>query len=256
MAMIKRPFVIGNWKMNLTLACGIEFAKLLKDSLHGKDGIMCGVCPPFIFLKEICKILEDSNVCVAAQNIHSEKYGAYTGEVSALMIKEVGCTHVLIGHSERRHIFHEDDFFINAKIKTALSVNLKPIFCVGEMLDEREAGRTKDVIRNQLVRGLRDVRADQLKEIVIAYEPVWAIGTGKTALPEQANEVHSFIRNTITNEYDKNLAKSIYILSGGGVKPENAKELADQSEIDGLLVGGASILFESFLKIIEVVSKG
>ncbi|MEB2307773.1 MAG: triose-phosphate isomerase [Candidatus Brocadiaceae bacterium] len=256
MAMIKRPFVIGNWKMNLTLVRGIEFAKLLKDSLHGKDGITCGVCPPFIFLKEICKILEDSNVCVAAQNIHSEKYGAYTGEVSALMIKEVGCTHVLIGHSERRHIFHEDDFFINAKIKTALSVNLKPIFCVGEMLDEREAGRTKDVIRNQLVRGLRDVRADQLKEIVIAYEPVWAIGTGKTALPEQANEVHSFIRNTITNEYDKNLAKSIYILYGGSVKPENAKELADQSEIDGLLVGGASILFESFLKIIEVVSKG
>ena len=124
------------------------------------------------------------------------------------------------------------------------------------MLDEREAGRTKDVIRNQLVRGLRDVRADQLKEIVIAYEPVWAIGTGKTALPEQADEVHSFIRNTITNEYDKNLAKSIYILYGGSVKPENAKELTDQSEIDGLLVGGASILFESFLKIIEVVSKG
>lgn len=241
--------------MNLTLKQGREFAGLLKSSLHGRVDTGCGICPPFVFLKEICEILEGSPVCVAAQNIHSEKNGAYTGEVSALMVKEVGCTHVLIGHSERRHIFHETNAFIHAKIKIALSVNLKPIFCVGETLEEREAGRTNEVIRNQLKEGLCDFRADQLKELVIAYEPVWAIGTGKTALPEQANEVHSFIRKNVAAGYGEDLARGIYLQYGGSVKPENAKELMAQPEIDGLLVGGASIQIESFLKIIEAVSK-
>jgi triosephosphate isomerase (EC 5.3.1.1) len=253
--MIKKPFVVGNWKMNLTLKQGREFAGLMKNSLRGRNEIECGICPPFVFLKEICDILEGSPICVAAQNIHSEKNGAYTGEVSALMVKEIGCTHVLIGHSERRHIFRETDAFIHAKIKTALAVNLKPIFCIGETLDEREAGRTKEVIQNQLKEGLRDIRADQLKELVIAYEPVWAIGTGKTALPEQANEVHSFIRNIVTAGYGENLARSISLQYGGSVKAENAKELMAQPEIDGLLVGGASIQWESFFKIIEAVSK-
>lgn len=253
--MIKKPFVMGNWKMNLTLNQGREFAGLLKNSLHGRSEIRCGICPPFVFLQEICEILEGSAICVAAQNIHSEKNGAYTGEVSALMVKEIGCTHVLIGHSERRHIFHETDAFINAKIKAAVTVNLKSIFCIGETLEEREAGRTKDIIQNQFKGGLCDIRADQLKELVIAYEPVWAIGTGKTALPEQANEVHLFIRNIVAEAYGENLARSMYLLYGGSVKPENAKELIAQPEIDGLLVGGASIQYESFFKIIEAVSK-
>lgn len=252
---MKKPFIVGNWKMNLTLKQGVEFARLLKNGLKGKREVLCGICPSFVFLSEICKILEGCNICVAAQNVHSETNGAYTGEVSALMIKEVGCTHVLIGHSERRHIFHETDSFINAKIKTALSVTLKPIFCIGETLEEREAGRTKDVIQSQLKGGLRDIHADQLEELVIAYEPVWAIGTGKTALPGQANEVHSFIRNIVADEYGKDFAANLYIQYGGSVKPENAKELMAQPEIDGLLVGGASITFESFLKIIEAVSK-
>lgn len=240
--------------MNLTLMEGVEFAKSLRNSLNGRNETVCGVCPPFVFLKDICTVLEDSGICVAAQNIHSEKNGAYTGEISALMVKEVGCTRVLVGHSERRHIFHETDSFINAKIKAALSVNLKPIFCIGETLTEREDGKTKYVIKNQLKEGLRGISADYIKDIVIAYEPVWAIGTGKTALPEQANEVHSFIRSILTDEYGKDIANNLYIQYGGSVKPENAGELMAQSEIDGLLVGGASIRLESFLKVIEAAS--
>src|SRR3990170_3109141 len=197
----KKPFIVGNWKMNLTLAEGVEFAKSLGNNLHGKNEIMCGICPPFIFLKDISKVLEGSGICMGAQNIHSEINGAYTGEISALMVKEAGCTHVLIGHSERRHLFGETDAFINAKIKAALSVNLKPILCVGEKLNEREEGKTEYVIKNQLKEDLRGINANQAKELVIAYEPVWAIGTGKTALPEQANEVHLFIRTFLTAEY-------------------------------------------------------
>ncbi|MDN3514247.1 MAG: triose-phosphate isomerase [Candidatus Brocadia sp.] len=253
--MKKKPFIIGNWKMNLTLMEGVEFAQSLRKTLHDKKEIICGICPPFVSLKDICEALEDSGICIAAQNIHSEKNGAYTGEVSALMVKEIGCTHVLIGHSERRHIFHETDSFINAKIKVALSVNLKPIFCIGETLYEREDGRTNYVIDNQLKEGLRGINTDHVKDIVIAYEPVWAIGTGKTALPEQANEVHSFIRSFLSDGYGKDIANDLYIQYGGSVKAENTKELMAQPEIDGLLVGGASIRLESFLKIIEAASK-
>lgn len=251
----KKPFIVGNWKMNLTLMEGMEFAKSLRNVVCDDSEIICGICPPFVFLKDICRVLEGCGIFVAAQNIHSEKTGAYTGEISASMVKEVGCTHVLLGHSERRHIFHETDSFINAKIKAALSVNLKPIFCVGETLDNREDERTEYVIRNQLKEGLHGISAGHIKELVIAYEPVWAIGTGKTALPEQANEVHSFIRSTITDGYGKDIANSVYIQYGGSVKPENAKELMAQPEIDGLLVGGASITFESFFKIIETAAK-
>ncbi|HHT9158826.1 MAG TPA: triose-phosphate isomerase [Candidatus Brocadiaceae bacterium] len=251
---VKKPFIVGNWKMNLTLEDGMEFVKLLKSSLNRENEIVCGICPPFVFLRDICRVLESSGIFVAAQNIHSDKNGAYTGEVSALMVKEIGCTHVLIGHSERRHLFGETDAFINAKIKAALSVNLKPILCVGEKLNEREEGKTEYVIKNQLKEDLRGINANQAKELVIAYEPVWAIGTGKTALPEQANEVHLFIRTFLTAEYGKDIANSLYIQYGGSVKPENAGELMAQPAIDGLLVGGASIKLESFLKIIEAAS--
>jgi len=250
----KEPFIVGNWKMNLTLAEGVEFAKSLRKSLQNKNEIISGICPPFIFLKDISKVLEGSGIRIGAQNIHSEINGAYTGEISALMIQEVGCTHVLIGHSERRHLFGEVDSFINAKMKTALSIDLKPIFCIGETLNEREEGRTKYVVKNQLKNGLLGIAKNHVEELVIAYEPVWAIGTGKTASPEQANEVHSFIRGFLTDEYGKDIASSVYIQYGGSVKPENTKELIAQSEIDGLLVGGASIKLESFLKIIDAAS--
>ena len=252
--MRKKPFIVGNWKMNLTLAEGVEFAKSLRKSLQNKNEIISGICPPFIFLKDISKVLEGSGIRIGAQNIHSEINGAYTGEISALMIQEVGCTHVLIGHSERRHLFGEVDSFINAKMKTALSIDLKPIFCIGETLNEREEGRTKYIVKNQLKNGLLGIAKNHVEELVIAYEPVWAIGTGKTASPEQANEVHSFIRGFLTDEYGKDIASSVYIQYGGSVKPENTKELIAQSEIDGLLVGGASIKLESFLKIIDAAS--
>ena len=251
---VKKPFIVGNWKMNLTLEDGMGFVKLLKSSLNRKSEIVCGICPPFVFLRDICRVLESSGIFVAAQNIHSDKNGAYTGEVSALMVKEIGCTHVLIGHSERRHLFGETDAFINAKIKAALSVNLKPILCVGEKLNEREEGKTEYVVKNQLKNGLLGIENNRIEELVIAYEPVWAIGTGKTASPEQANEVHSFIRGFLTDEYGKDIANSVYIQYGGSVKPENARELIAQPEIDGFLVGGASIKVESFLKIIDATS--
>ncbi len=240
--------------MNLTLMEGLEFATSLRNRLNGRKETLCGICPPFVFLKDICTALEGSDICVAAQNIHSEKSGAFTGEISAFMVKEVGCTHVLIGHSERRHIFYENDSVINAKLKMALSVHLKPIFCIGETLHERENGKTTYVIKNQVKEGLQGISVGHIKGLVVAYEPVWAIGTGKTALPEQANEVHSFIRGILTDEYGKDIADSVYIQYGGSVKPENARELMAQPEIDGLLVGGASIKVESFLKIIEAVS--
>ncbi|MCF6158523.1 MAG: triose-phosphate isomerase [wastewater metagenome] len=249
--MEKKPFIMGNWKMHLTLKEGVEFAQSLRDHLSEKNTVLCGICPSFVFLKDICSVVEGSDIFVAAQNIHSDESGPYTGEVSAVMVREVGCTHVLIGHSERRHIFGETDTFINAKIKTALSNNLKPILCVGEKLDEREDGRTKYVVKNQIKDGLQGIRADQMGDLSIAYEPVWAIGTGKTALPEQANEVHSFIRKILADEYGEHVANTTYIQYGGSAKPENTEELLAQPDIDGLLVGGASIKLESFLKIIE-----
>lgn len=241
--------------MNLTFEEGVAFAKLLRKRLIDNNETLCGICPPFIFLKDICGTLKGSRICVGAQNIHSEMSGAYTGEISALMVKEAGCTHVLIGHSERRHIFGETDSFVNAKIKAALSVNLKPIFCIGETLREREEGRTKYVIENQLKAGLLGIVNNLVEGLVIAYEPVWAIGTGKTASPEQANEVHSFIRDLLTDMYGKDIACNVSIQYGGSVKPENTAELSAQPEIDGLLVGGASMNLESFLKIIDAASR-
>ena len=253
--MTKKPLVVGNWKMNLTLAEGVEFAGSLRRSLgDGKDAF-CGICPPFVFLKDICRVLDGSGISVVAQNIHSEKNGAYTGEISAPMVKDAGCTHVLVGHSERRHLFGETDSFINAKVKAALSTGLKPILCIGEKEQEREDGRTRYVVKNQLKDGLRGIDSDHIKNVVVAYEPVWAIGTGKTALPEQANDVHSFIRNVLGDEYGKDVANDVYIQYGGSVKPENTRELMAQPDIDGLLVGGASMKLESFLKIIHAASK-
>lgn len=250
----KKPFIVGNWKMNLTLAEGVEFARSLRKSVQGKNDVMCGICPPYVFLKDISAVIEGSGIHLGAQNIHNEQSGAYTGEISALMVREAGCTLVLVGHSERRHLFGESDSFINAKLKTALSVNLKPIFCIGETLKEREEGKTQYVVKDQLKNGLLGIGGSQIKKLVIAYEPVWAIGTGKTATPEQANEVHAFIRGFLSEEYGQEVAKSVYIQYGGSVKPENTKELLAQQEIDGLLVGGASMKVESFLKIIDAAA--
>jgi len=252
--MDKNPFIFGNWKMNQTSIEGVNYAESLRDRLRNREDIICGICPPFVFLKDICTVLEGSNINVAAQNIHSEKYGAFTGEVSAPMVKESGCSHVLIGHSERRYIFLENDTFINAKIKTALQCELTPVLCVGETLEEREGGKTNEIIKNQIDRGLEGIDAEQARCFIVAYEPVWAIGTGRTAKPQQANDVHKFIRKILTGKYSMDLAENTYILYGGSAKPDNAKDLMVQPEIDGLLVGGASLKLEPFLEIIDASS--
>lgn len=249
--------------MNLTLSGALALTNAIKSKIIGlseaksqtNKGVDVGISPPFVFLTDIAKAIKGSSICLAAQNIHCKDSGAYTGEISGLMIKEIGCTHVIIGHSERRHIFGETNGFINEKLKKCLSIDLTPIFCVGERLEEREEGKTNDVIKNQLCEGLKDVDANQIQRLVIAYEPVWAIGTGKTASPEQANEAHSFIRDCLTKEYGKGIADAVVIQYGGSVRPDNIRDLLLQTEIDGALVGGASLDASSFVRIIEIANE-
>ena len=248
---MKKQFIAGNWKMNLTMDEARGLAGKLCDESVNSDVVDIGVFPAFVFLRDICEIFRGSKVYVGAQNMYLEKSGAFTGEVSGPMLRDVGCTHVIIGHSERRTIFQETNSMVNSKIKAALSCGLKPILCVGEKQEERDADKTSEVVANQLTEGLVGLTSEQVKELTIAYEPVWAIGTGKTATPEQANEVHSFIRNTIKSKYENDTAQSISIQYGGSVNPENADELLGQPEIDGALVGGASLDAKSFLDIVS-----
>jgi triosephosphate isomerase (TIM) len=248
---MKKQFIAGNWKMNLTLEEARGLAKKLCDGLADSEAVDVGVFPSFVYLKDICDILSDSKVFVGAQNMNREKCGAFTGEVSGEMLRDIGCTHVIIGHSERRTIYQETDSMINSKIKAALFNDLSPILCVGEKQEERDADKTREVVENQLSGGLENLTSEQVKGLTIAYEPVWAIGTGKTATPEQANEVHAFIRNTMRSKYDNDTAQSMRIQYGGSVNSKNAKELLGQPEIDGALVGGASLDSNSFLDIVS-----
>ncbi|ODS34631.1 MAG: triosephosphate isomerase [Candidatus Scalindua rubra] len=241
--------------MNLTLEEAGNLAKRLRDELANINKVDVGVCPSFIFLRDVCKILQGSKIYVGAQNMYLEKSGAFTGEVSGVMLKDVGCTHVIIGHSERRMFFQETNSIINSKLKTAYSCDLNPILCVGEKQEERDADKTEEVVGIQLSEGLDGLTSEQVERLTIAYEPVWAIGTGKTATPEQANEVHAYIRGIIENRYGKDVAQSIRIQYGGSVKSSNAEELLGQPEIDGALVGGASLDSDSFLDIVSVAIK-
>lgn len=248
-----RKYVIaGNWKMNNDLRESekliVELKNLLQNEKPNCDVI---VCPPFTSLSEASRLLKGSEIKLGAQNMHFEENGAFTGEVSASMLKSVGCEYVILGHSERRNIFGESDEMINNKIKKALSACLKPIFCVGELLEERENGSTNEVVKRQILKGLKGISEDEMKKIIIAYEPVWAIGTGKTASPAQAQAVHEFIRDLIEIEYSLETANDVTIQYGGSVKPENAKELILQKDIDGALVGGACLKADSFLGIIK-----
>lgn len=249
---MRRKVIAGNWKMNNDLQQSISLIEELKNKLE-KKSINCDViiCPPFTSLSEAKKFVEGSVIKLGAQNMFYEDSGAYTGEISAQMLKSVGCEYVIIGHSERRTIFGEKDEMINKKIRKALSQRLKPIFCVGETLEEREKDITEKVIKKQIEKGLMDVTPDEILDVIIAYEPVWAIGTGRTATPQQAQEVHQFIRKLLTNMYSKDFANMIIIQYGGSVKPENAKELLSQKDIDGALVGGACLKADSFIGIIE-----
>lgn len=236
--------------MNLTLAEARRLARAIRDELDGVEGVDVGVCPPFVFLPEVCSVLQGSTIIVGAQNMHWERKGAFTGEVSGDMIKEIGCTSVLLGHSERRHIFGETNAVINSKLKTAFALDLRPILCLGERLEDRDSGKTSEVVQKQLMAGLAGIDTEHLPRLTIAYEPVWAIGTGRNATPSQAQEVHSYIRGLLEKICGLEASSQIRIQYGGSVTPQNAGELIACPEIGGLLVGGASLKGDSFLKIV------
>jgi len=248
---MRRLLIAGNWKMHNNIP---ESLDLVRKILYGVQNITVLdilVCPPFTALKSVYDLIKGSNIKLGAQNLHWEMKGAFTGEISPLMLKDVGCEYVIIGHSERREYFKETDDIINKKIFAALKVGLKPIVCIGEKLEERESGVTEKVLEQQITEGLKGLSNEDMENITIAYEPVWAIGTGKTATPEIANTTQSFIRNKIKEIFNENIAEKIRILYGGSVKADNAKALLEQEHIDGALVGGASLDAENFIKIIK-----
>jgi triosephosphate isomerase len=249
--MSRLPFMAGNWKMNKTVGEAVELVRQLKVSIAGAEGVEVAVAPPFTALYAVRKELEGSFIRLAAQNLYWEEKGAYTGEISSLMLKELGCHYVIIGHSERRQYFGEMDVTVNKRIKAALSQGLNPILCIGETLKEREEEKTFTVIDSQLENGLKGIGEREMERMVIAYEPVWAIGTGKTATPQQAEEVHRFIRQGLEKLYRREVAEEIRIQYGGSVTPESVKGLMSQKNIDGALVGGASLKSDTFSRIVR-----
>lgn len=246
-----KPIIAANWKMNKTLGEAVQFMEAIKESLPLVEQVDAVICAPHLFLERLTKAAEGLPVEIGAQNMYFEESGAFTGEVSPVMLKDLGVAYVIVGHSERRTIFGETDEWVNKKVRAALAHGLKPILCVGETLEERESGRTNDVVKTQVTLALKDVTAEEAKNVVIAYEPVWAIGTGKTASSQDANSVARFIRETVRDLYDPATADAVRIQYGGSVKPDNIKELLVESDIDGALVGGASLDPASFLKLLE-----
>jgi len=245
------PFVAGNWKMNKTVGEAVALVRELRPLLSGVESVEVAVAPPYPALDAVHRELEGSSIRLAGQNVFWEEKGAYTGEVSPLMLRDLGCEYVIIGHSERRQYFGETDEMVNRRLKAALRQGLKPIFCIGETLKEREGGRTFSVIETQLGGGLKGLSEDDFIRSVIAYEPVWAIGTGKTATPEEAGQVHAFIREKLEGLASRKIAREIRIQYGGSVTPENIKGLMSQDDIDGALVGGASLKAEIFAKVVR-----
>lgn len=247
---MRRPFIAGNWKMNLSKSDSLALARALKAAVPAGGPVDVAVCPPSVYLDAVVAELQGSAIGVGAQNVYHEANGAYTGELSTAMLVDIGCRYVILGHSERRHILGESNADVNRKLQAALKAGLTPIVCVGETLAEREAGQTTDIVQEQLSGSLAGLNAAAAVQVVIAYEPVWAIGTGKTATPAQAEEVHAELRRMLTSRYDAITAQQIRIQYGGSVKPDNAAELMAQPNIDGALVGGASLKADSFLGII------
>jgi len=250
---MRKTIIAGNWKLYKTIKEAIELATGLKRELFklDKQGIDVVICPVFTALSEVSEVILESDIMLGAQDIYWQDEGAFTGEVSGKMLKDAGCSFVIIGHSERRQFFGETNETVNNKIKAALLNSLTPIVCVGETLKEREAGKTFDVLKDHVQNGLRDIGKEDALKLVIAYEPVWAIGTGKTATPIQAQEAHKYIRDLLSKLYDQEVASQIRIQYGGSVKPENIIELMKQPDLDGALVGGASLGLESFADIVK-----
>lgn len=235
--------------MHNTCAESVELVSRLNGMLSNLTGVDVVVAPPFTALTSVAAVLKGGPMALAAQNVFWEEKGAFTGEIAPVMLKDAGCTYVIIGHSERRQYFHETDETVNRRLKTALKASLVPIVCIGETLAEREANKTFDVIEHQIRSGLIDLSLDEIAKVIIAYEPVWAIGTGKTATPEQAQEVHSFIRKLVARLFSREIADGMRILYGGSVRPDNIDQLMAQADIDGALVGGASLKAEDFARI-------
>jgi triosephosphate isomerase len=249
---MRKKIIAGNWKMNNDLSSSITLISEIKKRIADrKFETVIIICPPFTSLETAALLVKNSGLKLGAQNMYFENEGAFTGEISAAMLKSLGCEFVILGHSERRTIFNETNQIINKKIITAIKNNLKPIFCVGETLKEREQGITFKVIEKQINEGLENISYSDLSELIIAYEPVWAIGTGKNATPQQAQDVHKFIRNLLGKIYCKDFADKLVIQYGGSVKSDNSKDLLSQEDIDGALVGGACLKAESFFAIIE-----
>ena len=253
---MRRFLVAGNWKMNLDRAAGVSLAQgLAKHAATPSEGVDVLVCPPYPYLIPVGDAISGSAVCLGAQDVYFEKPGAFTGEVSVDMLKDVGCDYVILGHSERRHVLDETDQVINRKVKAALAGGLKVILCVGELLSERESVRTETVLNTQMEGGLAGISEADAGQVVIAYEPVWAIGTGVTATPEQAESAHEHLRTWLKNRYSDAYAQAAQILYGGSVKPDNAETLMGQPNVDGALVGGASLKPELFVPIIDAARK-
>lgn len=246
---MRRKLIAGNWKMNTDRAAAVALAKGIVSGVDKYKAVDLLVCPPSVYLTSVGEVVAGTSVALGAQNMYHEANGAFTGELSAAMLKDVGCSHVILGHSERRHILGETDADVNKKTLAALAAGIVPIVCVGELLSEREANKTAAVIRSQFEGSLAGVSADQIEKVVIAYEPVWAIGTGKVATPQQAEEVHADLRRLLTERYNDRSAAKVRILYGGSVKASNAGELLAQPNIDGALVGGASLKADEFLGI-------
>lgn len=244
------PVIAGNWKMHNTAEEAVELVNELKAGVGNTD-VKVVICCPFTVLADVKKAVEGSNIKVGAQNMHWEDTGAYTGEISADMLKDVGVEYVIIGHSERRQYFNETDETVNKKVIKALEKGLIPILCVGETLEEREAEQTFDVVKTQTLKALESIEEAEMEKIVVAYEPVWAIGTGKTASPEDANAVIAYIREVIKEKYGEEISELVAIQYGGSVKAANATEIMNQEDIDGALVGGASLKAEEFLAIVN-----
>lgn len=247
---MRKPIIAGNWKMNKTIAEALEFVNEVKGQIT-TDKVDAVICAPFLALKDLKEATKGTNIKIGAQNMHFEESGAFTGEVAPKMLKEIGVDYVVIGHSERREYFNETDETVNKKVLKALEIGIDPILCCGETLEERETDKTKDVCKVQIEKGLSNVSKEDLEKVVIAYEPIWAIGTGKTATSEDANDVIKYIREVVANLYGQELADKVRIQYGGSVKPSTVAELMSQSDIDGALVGGASLLSSDYVQLIN-----
>lgn len=248
---LRKPLIVGNWKMHGTIGESIKLATTVHNLLSEMAHLEVALAPPFTALYSVSVALADSHVKLAGQNLFSEEEGPFTGEVSGLFLKDIGCEFVIVGHSERRHHFGETDKIVGQKVVAALKSDLIPILCIGETAHEREKAQTMEVVDLQLKRAFLDINLHDFEDLVVAYEPVWAIGTGKTATPEQAGEVHHFIRTWLTKNFDAPTANGIRLLYGGSVKPDTARLLMEQKDVDGLLVGSASLNAESFARIVK-----